>query len=111
MRAVNHAPIVIVADDWGAPKSLEDPDLDLLRPECDQAVEAGGETFHIFSRKPDDQVGVDVDAGLFAEEAEVVCQPVIILPAADAVGDVGIKGLDANLELECAGRELGNQLP
>src|SRR5262245_5375323 len=70
--AVDHAPLGVVADDGGAAEALEDADLDLLGVEGDESVEAGGEGVEVLAGEADDQVSVDVDAGVVAEEMEVL---------------------------------------
>ena len=97
----------VVAHDRRAAQALEDADLDFLRAQRDEPVEAGGEALQRFAGQADDQVGVDVDAGLRrAGSAGCLSSLVVVLPAADAFGDVVVEGLDADLELQRAGREL-----
>src|SRR5579862_10011284 len=53
MGTVNHAPILIVADDGRAAQAFEHADLDFLRVELDEPVEAGTEAGDVFSRQAD----------------------------------------------------------
>ena len=71
MGAVNHLPIRIVCDDGRAAQPFQNANLDFLRTQSQQAVEAGGKTFQRFARQAGDQIGVDVDAGLLAQETEL----------------------------------------
>src|SRR5204863_6496415 len=100
----------IVADDGRAAQALEDAHLDFLRSERDQAVEARTEAFHGLTRQPDDEVGVDMDARLRAEEMEVVGELDGVLPPADELAHLVIETLDADLELQCARWKLRNEL-
>ena len=51
---------------------------------------------------------MNVDASFAAEKMKIFRKPFVILPAADELADFRIKGLDADLELQRAGRKLGN---
>ena len=111
VRAVDHPPLGVVPDDWGAPKPLENPDLDLLRLKPQQTIKPPAETLEILARKPDDQVGMDVNAGLGPKESEILLQPGERLSSADQLGAQRVKGLDSNLELHRSGRKPGDDLP
>ena len=106
LRAVDHLPLGVVPHDRRAAQPLEDADLDLLRPQRDEPVEAAAEALEVFARQADDQVGVDVNAGLRAEEAQVVLELRVVLPAADELATSLVERLDADLELQRARREL-----
>lgn len=90
---VAHGPVGVVPYDGGAAQAFEHADLDFLGTHGDQAVETGAETFESFAGKPDDEIGVDMDAGGLAEELEIGGGPLEILAAADAGADLGIEGL------------------
>ncbi len=49
---------------------------------------------------------MEMNASLSAQEVKVIFQPLIILAALDEAGDILIESLNADLELERAGREL-----
>ena len=111
MRVIDHLPFGVVPDDGSAAQPLEDADLDFVRAECEQPVKARGKTLDGLARQAGNQIGVEVDAGLAAEKAEVIFEPPIILAAVDQGGGLLVKGLDSDLELERAGREPGNRFP
>ncbi len=108
--AVDHSPLRIVADDGGAAKALEHADLDFLGIQRNKAIKTGGKAREVFAGEADDQIGVDMDAGLLAQESQVGREAVIVLPAVDAGGDIGVEGLDAHLELQGATRESADRL-
>ena len=83
MRIVNHLPFGVVPDNRRAAQPFQNADLDFLRAERDEPVEAGGKTFQRFAGQADNQIGVDVNAGFAAQKMEIVLQPFVILPAAD----------------------------
>ena len=70
--AVDHAPGFVVSDDGRASESLEDADLDFLRLQVDEAIKALRETFDRLAGQANDQVRVNMNAGVIAEPAEVV---------------------------------------
>lgn len=51
---VNHLPIGVVADDGCAAEAFEDADLDFLRAQGEEPVEAEAEAFHGFAGEADD---------------------------------------------------------
>lgn len=53
---------------------------------------------------------MDVDAGVLTQPAQVFLEAGVVLSARDAGGDLGVEGLDTDLELEAAGRELADDL-
>ena len=97
-----------MADDGRAAQALEDADLDLLRAQRDEPVEAAAEALQIFARQADDEIGVDVDAGVLAEKAQVVLEANEVLSAADILRGGVVEGLDTDFELKRAGRKLGD---
>src|SRR5262249_23634759 len=105
---VDHFPLDIVTNDGSAPKSFENADLDFLGAKCDQSVEPSGKAVDAFARQSDDQIGVQINAGLVAEEVKIFFEALIILPALDEDTNLLIKGLDADFELQRAGREAGD---
>ena len=111
LRVVNHAPLGIVADDGGAAEALENAELNFLGLERDQAVEPSGETLKVFTGQAGDKVGMDMDAGVLAEETEILLEALIILAALDESADFGIKGLNADFKLQSAGRKAGDDFP
>ena len=72
VRAVDHAPLAIVADDRRAAQAFQNADLDFLRAELDQPVEAAAEARHVFAGQARDEVGVNVDAAVLPQPAEIV---------------------------------------
>jgi hypothetical protein len=111
LGAVDHLPFGVVAGDGGAAEAFKDTDLDFVRGEGDEAIEAGGEALEGLAWQAGDEVGVDVDGGVFAEETEVIFEALEVLAPADSVGDLVIEGLDADFELEGAWREAGDPIP
>lgn len=107
---IAHGPFLVVTLDRGTAEAFEEAHLDFLGIEADQTIETGGEAFEGFAGQADDEVGVEVDAGVLAEEAEVILQPFEVLATGDAGADFGIEGLDADLELEGAGWKGGDFL-
>ena len=107
---IDHLVLGVVADDGGAAEALEEADLDFLGAERKQAIEACGEGLEVFAGEAGDEVGVDVNAGLVAQEFEVVFDALRVLPAANALADFGVEALDADFELQCAGGELFDQV-
>ena len=97
-----------MADDRRAAQALEDADLDLVRLERDQPVEAARETGDVLARQAGDQVDVQVHVRVLAQPAEVVGGLGVVLLAADQRLHLGVEGLDADLELQRARRELGD---
>ena len=82
-------------DNRRAAQPFQNADLNFLRTERDEPVEAGGKTFERFAGQPDDQIGVDMDAGFAAQEMEIVGELFVILPAADELTDFLVERLDA----------------
>jgi hypothetical protein len=110
LRGVNHFPLCVMTRDRGASKALEYSDLDFMGTVGKELVETLSETFEGLAGQTGDQIRMDMDAGLFAQEPEVIRQPCVILPAADTLSDLGVEGLDSHLELEGASGELADQL-
>src|ERR1041385_2699092 len=54
MRIVAQGPFGVVTDDGRAPEALEEADLDFLRAEADEAVEARGKALDVFARQTHD---------------------------------------------------------
>ena len=106
MGAVNHLPCLIVARDGGAAQPLQNSDLDFLRTQRQQAVESRRKTLQRFARQAGDQIGVDVNAGLLAQEPHVIGQPRVVLRTADVFGSPLVESLNADFKLKGAGREL-----
>ena len=94
--------------DGRAAQAFQDADLDFLRPERDEAVKAGGETFERFAGQSYDQVGVNMHAGFAAQEMKVVRELVVVLPAADESAHGFVEGLDADFKLQRARRKFGD---
>jgi len=105
---VTHGPVGVVTGETGAAESFENAELDFLGTEREEAVEAVGEGVEGFAGQTGDEIGMNVDASPFAKEAEVVFETGEVLTAADAGADVGIEGLNADLELKSARGEPGD---
>src|SRR5688572_26615519 len=105
MRAVHHSPLRVVANDRGAAQPLEDADLDLLRIQCNESVETCSEARYVFTWQSNDQVRVHMHTRFLAQEAEVLCEPGVVLPAADALRHLLVERLDSHLELQRARRK------
>ncbi len=103
MGAVHHVPGGVVTHDRRASESLEDPHLDFVRDEGDQPVEALAKAGHILSRQADDQVRVQMNAGLAAEPCQVLFHRHEVLTARDEPPGLRIPRLNADLELQGAG--------
>ena len=71
-----------------------------------EAVEACGDAFQIFAGESRDQIGVEVNGGHRAEGADVLLDFFRIHSALNARGDIGVKRLYADFELEEAGGRL-----
>ena len=108
LRIVNHLPFGVVPDNRRAAQPLQDANLDFLRAERDELVEAGGKTFDGLAGQAGNQISVDVDAGFCTEEMEIVRELVVILPAFDQATHFLVEGLDADLELQRARRKFGD---
>ena len=108
MRVVDHLPFGIVPDDGRAAETFEDADLDFLRIEGDETIESGGKIFDAFAGQANDEVGVDMNACLLAQEMEIVLEAGVILATFDERADGFVERLNANFELQRAGRKTGN---
>jgi hypothetical protein len=97
-----------VADDRRAAQALEDAELDLVRLQRPQLVEAFGKALHRLAGQAGDQVDVHVGVRLLGQPADVVGGLLVVLLAADQRLHRGIEALDADLELQRAGREFGD---
>ena len=86
-----------MADDGCPAQSFQNPDLDFLRMEGDQTVEARAEAFNRLARQADDQIGMDVNGGPAPQEMKVVGELLVVLPPADQSADLRIKRLNADL--------------
>ena len=64
LRIVNHLPLGGMAGNGRAAETFQNADLDFVRLERDEPVEPGGKAVERFARQADDEVGVDVDAGV-----------------------------------------------
>ncbi len=95
-----------VARDRRTAQALEDAELDLVRAQRHQAVETGGKARHVLAGQAGDQVHVQVGPALGAQPAQVVLGARVVLPPCDQLLDGRIEGLDADLELQRAGRKL-----
>src|SRR5262245_53498425 len=110
MRAVNHAPFLIVPDDWRASQSLEHSNLNFLWIEPHQSIKPARKALDILSRQPHNQIGVNMHTGLAPQESQIILRFCIVLPAADQFGDVIVKRLNSDLELKRRGWELLDQI-
>ena len=99
-----------VAGDRCPAQPLQDTQLDLVGTDRRQAVEAGGEALDGFARQPGDQVDMEVRARLGQQPGQVLLGAPIVLSAADQCLDLRVPGLDADLELQAAGRKARDQL-
>ena len=102
---VEHLVFVVVLGDGGSAESFEDADLDFVWAQGNEPVEAGSEAVECFAGEADDEVGVDVDAGVVAEPAKVGFGFGVVLLSMDAGGDFGVERLDADFELDGTGWE------
>jgi hypothetical protein len=100
-----------VANDGGAAQALEDADLNFLGPESDQSIKAVSEGFQGFARKTHDQIGMQVHAAVLPKPLEVVGESIVVLSSTNPGFDLPIEGLDADLELQRARRESGDEFP
>lgn len=97
--------------DRRAPQTLEDAELDLVWFVGDQLVETFGEVFQRVAGQAKDQVGVDIGLGLLSQPQQVLTGFPVVLPAADQALYLGIKRLDADLELQGVPGESFYHLP
>ena len=107
---VDHAEFLGMADDRRAAQALEDAELDLFGAQAHQVVEAAREAGHVFARQAGDQVHVQVGGGVPGQPADVLGRFFIVLAPADQRLHLGVEALDADLELQRAGREFGDGL-
>src|SRR5439155_25218714 len=110
VRAVDHAERRVVTHDRRPTQTLEQSDLNLLRPQDHQPVEAGGEAVDVLPRQADDQVRVYVNARVLAQEAQVLGELVIVLPPADSRGNFFVERLDPHFKLQRPGGEARDRL-
>ena len=111
MRAVDHAPLGVVPHDRRATQTFQNADLNFLRPPGIKAIEAAAKSREVFAGQADDEVGVNVHAGVVAQPSQVVGQAIVILPTGNTRLDLRIQRLDPHLELKRARRELGDECP
>ena len=104
-RVVDHAELRGVPRDRRAAQPLQDADLDLVRLQRDQPVEAGGERRQVLARQAGDQVDVQVRLRVRAQPAEVGFGGGVVLAPGDPALHGDVEGLDADLELQRAGRK------
>lgn len=109
-RGIDHPPFGIVANNGRAAQPFEDADLDFLWVQGMQTIESGCEGLEILTGEPGDEVGMNMDTGVLAEESEVILQSFEVLTSADAFGCGRVKSLDSDLELESARGELLDQV-
>ena len=88
-----------------AAQPFEHADLDFVRVERRQAVEAGGETGQLLTRQASDQIGVQVGVGVPAQPGEIVHGLAVVLLATDQCLHGGVEALNPNFELQRSGRE------
>ena len=108
IRAVNHLPFGVMPDNGRAAEPFQDADLDFLRLEGDQPIKARGKTVQSFTGQTRNQIRMEVNAGATAQELEMIGELGVILPPADETADLLVEGLDADLELQRAGRKPGD---
>jgi len=108
LRVVNHLPFGVVPDNRRAAQSFEDAHLNFLRTECDKPAEPGGKALQRFAGQPHNQIRMDMDAGFTAQKMEIVGELFMVLPPADQMADCLVERLDADLELQRAGRKFSN---
>jgi Glycosyl hydrolases family 35 len=111
MRAVDHGPWEIVPDDRSAGKTLEQSDLNFLGIQLHQPIKPSAETGHVLAGQADNQIGVNVNAALAAQESQVLFQPPNILPAADEFTNRFVEALHADFKLQRPRRKLHDQFP
>lgn len=107
---VDHLPLRVMANDGRSLQPFQKADLDFLRPEFSESIKAAGETCQIFPRESDDQIGMNVDAGVISKEVKVIFQYCIVLLPTDQMPDVFVKGLNTDFELKNSGWKHTNQI-
>ncbi len=95
-----------MACDRRAAKSLEYADLDLVRARSPQPVEAAAERREVLAGQADDEVRVQVHAGVLAQPLQVGEHLVVVLPPRDRLAYLRIERLHADFELQHAFGEL-----
>src|SRR5690606_9443223 len=94
-----------VSNDRGAAQALEDPYLDLVRPQSPQLIEATRKARLIFTWQTNDQVDVQVRRGIGAQPPHVVLELSDILAPGNALAGGIVKGLHTDLKLQTARRD------
>src|SRR5687767_9925504 len=89
-RVILHLPLFIVPDNGRAAQTFQNADLNFLRPESNKLVKSAPETREILTGQADNEIGVDVNAGLPAQEAEIFGKLIVILAALDPGTDLGV---------------------
>ncbi len=110
IRAVTHCMCFGMARDRRAAQALEDADLDFMRMQRMQPVEATTEAGEVFTRQARNQVDMDQRRRFLAQPAQIGFGRGIVLPPRDARLHGLVPGLDADLEMQRSLRETQDRL-
>ena len=93
-----------------AAQPLENAELDFMRTQGHQLVEAAGEHLDRFTGQAGNQIDVQMCLGVVAQPFEVAARHIVLLSARDALLHFGVEGLDADFELQSAWRKAHDPL-
>src|SRR5439155_25955689 len=99
---IGHLPFEVVAHNRCAAQTLEEADLDFLRPKGYQPIETRGKTLQALAGQACNQIGMDINASVSAQKVKIFFESLIILAALDQAADLLVERLNADLELERA---------
>src|SRR3569623_722245 len=109
IRVVAHGVRRGVAGDGRAAQPFQCPYLDFMRIERDQTIESRAETREVFAGQAGDEIGVEMGPRLLPQPADIMLGLLVVLTAADARLHLWIEALDADLELQRAGRKADDE--
>ena len=89
-------------------EALEDAELYLLHARRSEPFKPSCKLVERLAGQSGDEIGVDVDVGVCAEFVEIVEEAFGVELARDILGDMRCERLDAELDLDGAGGELGH---
>ncbi len=93
IRAEHQAELLGMPTDRRAAPPRQNPDLDLVRTDPHQPIEAGPERGGILARQSDDEIGVQVRGGVCVQPAQIGLGLHIVLRPRDQRLRLGIEGL------------------
>ena len=93
-----------------AAQALEYPQLNLMRANAVELIEARRKRLPRLTGQTKNQIGMQMRLAVVQQPTQIGLRLGVVLPAADALLHVHIKTLNANLKLQHAGREFGNRV-